>query len=433
MDWIRRLEFLAVVLVASVIFGVNFFRGLNMSGIVFKFFFIAGHITILNAVYSSLIFSLSTLFSTALLTREIYSRKPIPNVTDGPEVAAVIPAYKDAESLGDTVSSLVDSNYEDLEIYVVCEPDDEETINEAGKLPCKVVMNQNPGSKAEALNTAFNTIEVDYYALFDADELINPNFIPNAVGYLEEGYEAFQGRRVPIPEGWVEKLAYCERVLNHAFSKPMEILGFKYVKSSSTVITREVWEKVGGYEDMLTEDMDFTHKCYREEVKVKVDKRVTNTMEAPHSLEDFWGQRKRWSMGGVEIISKALHRGYWTNGSPRAIVSTVAAILGVFAPAFLIGLLSKITVLLLLGVELVYLGPVLIAAIPTLLLSYRDRDKTAFIGIASVLTFFAGVILAFVRLKGVFEYLLSHEGEWYTVEREGGLYEEQKEDAAAGI
>ncbi|MFP4116530.1 MAG: glycosyltransferase [Candidatus Aenigmatarchaeota archaeon] len=424
MDRTHKVEYFAMFLVASVVITVSFFQGLSFRGVAFSFFYITGRVVMLDAVYSTLVFSTITLFLTAFLVKEVYSRKPIPHVTSGPGVAAIVPAYKDAEVLGDTISSLMDSNYKDLDVYAVCEPDDKETIEKAEKLPCEVLMNKNPGSKAEALNTAFKSIETDYYALFDADELVDPDFIPNAVGYLEEGYEAFQGRRIPLTGGWVENLAYCERAMNRNFSKLMEIVGFRYVKSSSTIITKDVWKRVGGYDDMITEDVDFSHKCYREKVKTKTDKRLTNSMEAPHCFKDFLGQRKRWAIGEVEIISKALHRNYKTNKDLRALTSTALIILAVFAPLFLIGLMAKITSLVILSIEPFYFLPIVAAAVPTLSLSYRDKEKAGFIGFYSLLSFFGGVITALLGIKAVFEYLISHTGEWYRIEKQGNLSEE---------
>jgi hypothetical protein len=70
-------------------------------------------------------------------------------------------------------------------------------------------------------------------------------------------------------------------VLFHASYKLIERVGFHNCRSSSTVFTREAFETVGGYDDVLTEDLDFSDKCYREGIPVVVSRYRTNSMEAP--------------------------------------------------------------------------------------------------------------------------------------------------------
>ncbi|MDZ7730093.1 MAG: glycosyltransferase [Natrialbaceae archaeon] len=115
----------------------------------------------------------------------------------------------------------------------------------------RVLENRNPGSKANAINDAVERIETDYFAAFDVDERIDPDFIPTAMYHLtEDGQDIFQARRVPRVTGPVEGLAYCERLLFHAGYKLVEPLGFTYCRSSSSAFSRGAFETVGGLDDL---------------------------------------------------------------------------------------------------------------------------------------------------------------------------------------
>lgn len=421
MEKLEILEYLLMFLIAGGFLAWSFIGGLDPIGVTFDLFFIAGEIVTLNAVYITLGLSLFFIVTTILLTAEVYSRKEIPEISSGPDVAALIPTYQDAEVLENAVVSLNNSDYQDLDIYVVCEPGDNETIERAENLECEVIMNSRPGSKAEAINTAVESIDADYYAIFDADEIINPGFIPKGVGYMEQGFDAFQGRRIPITGGLPENFAYCERALYHAMYELMELTGFCFVKSSSTIVTEELLDKVGGYDDVITEDTDFTYKCNHADVSVKSDRRVTNRMESPHSFRDFWGQRKRWSMGFVQLMHKSLIGEYVSNKSFRGLRGTLRAVTGVFGPVLFLAFFAKLLLLFILGAEIIFLTSITVVALPALILSFKDRKEVEFIHVYSLLSFFTGITMAFMRIKSVFEYILSWDGEWFRIQKEGDL------------
>lgn len=407
----------AVISIALVTWG--FFDGLSLVNRTVEIFFLIVQIRILDALYSNIAFTVTTVFASALLYREIYSTSYIGKTTDAGRVEAVIPVYKDAGVLENSVNTLKNSNYNDIRINVVCEEEDEESIETAENLDCEVVINKHPGSKAGAINTVFEMRDSEYYALFDADEKIDKDFIPHAVKYLEEGYEVFQGRRIPIPNGAIEKFAYCERAIFHAAYKLQGLLGFIHAKTSSTVLTKETWKKVDGFDDMLTEDIDFSHKCYRQNIKVKTDRRHTNLMEAPHSLKDFWEQRKRWLTGTVQIFHKGLKRNYKEGPLHREAFSVIRSFVSFTFPILILIFFSNFLVLVILGLQLFYSLPILATSLAPLLLSYKDSkiDEIDFIGWFAFTTFLLMLFSGLIALKSILEYVFTWEGEWYLVEK----------------
>lgn len=417
----KQVERAVFLLAAVAIFLWGFWQGLNVTAVTFDLLYFVVEVTVLDAVTSSMFFTAFVVVFGGLFLREVYSRSEQPRETDAGTVAAIVPVYKDAAVMENSVASLNDSEYEDVDVYVVCEEDDEESQEAAAELDCEMLLNQEPGSKAGAINTVFEQVDADYYAIFDADETISADFLPAGVGYIEQGYEAFEGRRVPHPTGIVEAFAYCERIIFNIAFKFMEATRFRNVGSSSVILTREAWERTGGYDDMLTEDIDFHHKSFRAAISVAQDRRCTNLMEAPHTWTDFWNQRKRWRMGWVEVLHKTLVGGYDNYLSYRGIISTTRIIMGVIATISLLFLVPKFVLLLLLDLESIFLFPLASLAAVTALASWRDHQvhDIWFLGRWSLLTIVVVPVTGLIALKAIPEYVLTWEGEWYQIAKTG--------------
>lgn len=349
-----------------------------------------------------------------------------PDVTSGPEARAIVPAYRDAESVDVSVWSLLDSEYESLTIAIVVEPDDEPTRERARELAVRheavdCLVNDEPGSKATAINSAVRRSDAEYFAVFDADERVSPAFVPAAMGELLDGADVFQGRRIPRPTGAVETLAYCERIVVQTGYACGELFGFTHCQSSSTVFTRDAFEAVGGYDDKLTEDIDFSHKCYRADLSVTRSRGRANTMEAPHTLRDLWGQRKRWRIGHVQVfhyrIREALDGEFGFDG----VLSVGRAAGALVGGASLLVIASHVLLLLLRDVESAFLVPY--ASVLALIGAVWLKDAVdGRVGSPSWSVLFVPLVYlghGVLTVKAVLEYYLTWDDEWYQVTKTG--------------
>lgn len=388
--------------------------------------FMVVEVAVADAVSSTLFFTaIVSLTGLIMLKGALKKEEEWRSEYQGGKVRAVVPVYKDADIMHQSVETLLQSNYSNLEIAVVYEPDDKESQKRSKELeeehePVKALENGNPGSKAKAVNYAIENSDAEHYAVFDSDEEVDSDFLPAAISYIEEdGYDIFQGRRIPKPDGVLEAFCYCERALFHTTYSLTRYTGFKSPRCSSTVMKKPAWEEVGGYSDMLTEDLDFPHKCYRAGLKVKQAYNYTNRMEAPHSLKDFWGQRKRWNIGQIQIAHKALTGGFGNNRSIRGFISTFRSVFGLTIAIFLLPLVAKFMLLLLFGFEAIYLPPLLALSLIPISLSLIDSHdgKIEPIVLRGLLSPLVIIVSGTLMIKSLFEYLITWEGEWYHVEK----------------
>ena len=194
------------------------------------------HLAVFEGAVSVAVFTAFVLVTGAYFLRGVWRDEPDARLADGPTIDAIVPAYRDAPVIEGCVESLLDSDYGSVVVTVVVEPDDPRTRDRAEALAAThdavgCLVNGNPGSKAGAINHAVAESDADYIAVFDADEAVSSEFLPAAMAELVTGAAVFQGRRVPRPDGVVETLAYCERIVVQTGYAAGELFGFTHCQS----------------------------------------------------------------------------------------------------------------------------------------------------------------------------------------------------------
>jgi cellulose synthase/poly-beta-1,6-N-acetylglucosamine synthase-like glycosyltransferase len=412
---------------------------LGLSAILLAFGYITGFVTMslqLNAIpiavgfleaeFSVLFFGAFILVSAAVFMAGLGRSSDIGLVTDAGHVTAIVPVYRDANVLERSVRSLLESDYEDLSVLVVCEPDDPATQERAAKLATNedvdyLVNTRTPGSKAGAINHAVEETDGEYVAVFDADERVDERFVPAAVAKLRDS-DVVQGRTVPEPTGLVESFAYYESVLlNYVALRLLYVCTeFRMAASRAVVLRREALAAVDGYDEgMLTEDFAFAHQCYRERLDVTELLAYPSRIDAAHSLRDWWGQRKRWMTGYAQVLHHLLAsvRPLTDYRNPLSAVIGAVTVLG---SLFMLTVLSKFAVLLAVGANLLFVVPLAAIAGVTYLIHWSDhaRGTVSRPGWPGLLVPLVLPVYSLAAVKAVFEYLFTWTGEWYRVSKE---------------
>ncbi len=412
---------------------------LGVSAFLLAFGYITGFVTMslqinaipiavgfLEAEVSVLSFGAFILVSAAVFLTGLARRSNADLAADAGRVTAVVPVYRDANVLERSVESLLESDYEDLEVLVVCEPDDPRTQDRAAQLAKQegvdyLVNTRAPGSKAGAINYAVEETDGEYVAVFDADERVDERFVPAAVAKLQSS-DVVQGRTVPEPTGLVESFAYYESVLlNYVALRLLYVVTeFRMAASRAVVLRREALSAVGGYDEgMLTEDFAFAHECYRERLDVMELLAYPSQIDAAHTVRDWWGQRKRWMTGYAQVLHHLLAsvRPLTDYRNPLSAVIGAATVLG---SLFMLTVLSKFAVLLVVGANLLFVVPLAAIAGVTYLIHWLDhaRGTVSRPGWTGLLVPLVLPVYSLAAVKAVFEYLFTWTGEWYRVSKE---------------
>ena len=87
------------------------------------------------------------------------------------DLTLVIPAKNEKESLPSVLQELKSFN---LEILIVLEESDKDTINSISNYGCRLVFQKNKGY-GDALIVGINEVTTKYFCIFNADGSFNPN------------------------------------------------------------------------------------------------------------------------------------------------------------------------------------------------------------------------------------------------------------------
>lgn len=338
-------------------------------------------------------------------------------------VTVIVPTYRDANVLHRSVQSALESTH-DVHVIVVCEPDDAPGTARARSLSAdqadvSVLVNPNPGSKAGAINAAVAAADTDHFALLDADQEVSPGFIARASGHLRD-CDVVQSRFVTRPTGFVESLIYYEYLLfNYTFRQLLyAVSDFRMATSKAMLFTRDAFERADGYDtDVIAEDHDFAHQCYQADLSVRLLYDETVSEEAAHSLRDWWGQRKRWMTGNVEVLHGLVTDIRTDYRDPRAYVSLAVGLVSVLGSFFLLSLVPKVLVLLQQGDLLLAASPLLALYPVAIAARYHDDIQQPRVGWVWLLVPFLLPFFSLITVRAFTEYFLTFDGEWFTVEK----------------
>jgi glycosyltransferase involved in cell wall biosynthesis len=173
-----------------------------------------------------------------------------------PKVSVVIPCYNQGEYLDQAVDSVLAQSFRDFEIIVVNDGSSDENTNrllaDYRRPLTRVIVTPNQGPSA-ARNTGIRESTGQYVLPLDADDLIAPTYLEQAVAVLdarpEVGIVYCRGEKFGAANGpWMSDDYSLRRMLigNQIFCS-----GF---------FRKSAWERVGGYRESMKhgwEDWDF--------------------------------------------------------------------------------------------------------------------------------------------------------------------------------
>lgn len=361
----------------------------------------------------------------ALYLRSVWGGDPARRVESGPAVEALVPVYRDAAVLDRAVEALVASTYEDLSVTVIAEPDDDAAIDRARELAADhaavswLVNEDRQGSKAGALNAAIERSDADVIGMFDADQEPHPELVSSAVAALGE-CDAVRVRSLPRPGGLIESVAYYEYLLLLFLPQQLAsaLFGFGMIGTRSALVERSVFETVGLFDEAaLTEDMEFTHRCHRADLRIGELDHCPCFEEPAHTLGDWWWQRVRWMRGHAQVGHRQLRSP--SGGLDADALGSLLTLGGTFAGGVLLA--TTAPKLLIAGLSHPVAVSVGLAGLFAVLLATRAVDNrtagtrgfgVAWLALPAFLSLY-GLVVVGVLLGA----LVGWEGEWYRAEK----------------
>ena len=234
--------------------------------------------------------------------------------------AVIVAAHNEHAVIGQLIDNLRELKYpKDLyDIYVIadnCSDDTAKIAGEAGAIVCERFDNEKK-SKGYALEWMFDRLFemeksgtiYDAVAIFDADNLVHPNFLIEMNNRLLKGDKIIQGfldAKNPY-DTWVSgTFAIAFWVIDHVSHLAKTNIGLSAVLGGTGMcITIDVLKKYGWRATCLTEDMEFTMKSLAEGIKTTWAHDAIVYDEKPLTFKQSWTQRKRWAQGQFDVAHR---------------------------------------------------------------------------------------------------------------------------------
>ena len=227
--------------------------------------------------------------------------------------AILIAARNEETVIENLIKSLKNQNYpkDKYEIYVIANNCTDNTAKVSKKAGATVIeCKEKVKSKGEVLKYTFNKLkdnnEIDVYAIFDADNIVDNNFLNEMNNTVNEGYNVSQGFRDTknIGDNWITSsyaiLYYMDNLFINRARYNMKQSSF--LNGTGFIVTKAVIDKYGYNPKTLTEDVEFTTLCALNNEKIAFTEKAITYDEQVVDLKTSLKQRKRWSFGTFECF-----------------------------------------------------------------------------------------------------------------------------------
>lgn len=226
---------------------------------------------------------------------------------------AVIAARNESNVIGELIDSIKNTNYpnELLDVWVIPNNCTDNTEGVAREHGAKIY---NPKgeihSKGEALKEYFdyilNTEDYDAFCIFDADNLVDPDFFNRMNDVIESGEEIAQGYRESKnpKDSWIsgsQTIFYW--ITNRFLNGSKRNLGMSAVLNGTGFMVKSDLLREMGFDTFtMTEDIEFSTQCILKGHRIAFVSEAKIYDEHPIDFKTSWNQRKRWSTGIIQVL-----------------------------------------------------------------------------------------------------------------------------------
>ena len=230
---------------------------------------------------------------------------------------AIIPAHNEEKVVGNLIASLKRQNYpkELYDIYVIadnCTDNTAKVAKEAGAIVYER-FDEEHKTKGYALNWFLKqkieeNAPYDAFCIFDADNIVDENFIKNMNKKLCQGEEVVQGYRdIKNPtDSWITAgYAIFYWTMNRFYHLSRYNLGLSpLINGTGFMVKFDIIKPTGWDTNTLTEDIEFSLKTIISGKKLGWATDAIVYDEQPVGFKQSWSQRSRWTVGHIQCLKE---------------------------------------------------------------------------------------------------------------------------------
>ena len=230
---------------------------------------------------------------------------------------AIIPAHNEEAVVGNLIESLKNQTYnkELYDIYVIadnCTDNTAKIARDAGAIVYER-FDETKKTKGYALNWFLQqkikeNAPYDAFFVFDADNIVDKNFIKNMNKKLCQGEDVVQGYRdIKNPsDNWITAgYAIFYWQMHRFYHLARYNIGLSpLLNGTGFMVKFDVIKPQGWDTETLTEDIEFSLKRIIKGKKLGWATDAIVYDEQPTGFRQSWSQRSRWTVGHIQCIQK---------------------------------------------------------------------------------------------------------------------------------
>lgn len=276
--------------------------------------------TLINIVFIifNIILWIVFLYQGVIALRGIYVRV-IPPTNNIYHYGIIIPAHNEESMIGGLMKSLDSLNYDNNYLHILfvadhCSDNTENVIRRAGY--SVINREEEKGNKTKSLEKGLSALlkkydqELDAIAIFDADNIIDPEFFNEISKYLAIGENIIQGR-VGIQNQYATvftRLNYINGEVENRFKELAHSnAGLTcHLRGHGMVFRKQVLLEKGLKAESIVEDQELLVKYVLEGRRVEWAQGAEVNSVLPETTGKAATQRKRWAGGKAHITKKSV-------------------------------------------------------------------------------------------------------------------------------
>lgn len=264
------------------------------------------------------VFSLYSVYFFVLGMCGVRKKKPAKETPASTRFALLIAARNEEAVIGNLVDSLRAQNYPKgyFDIYVAPNNCTDNTRGVAVEHGARIFDPKGViTGKGQVLTQAVDMLmagnDYDAICVFDADNLVHPDFLRRMNDARATGVKVAQGfRDSKNPTDTAVSTCYsiCYWILSKFYNSGRDAMGLSsLVNGSGFMIDMDMLRKLGGWHTQtMTEDYEFSAQCLLAGEKVHYVPAAIIYDEQPQTFRQSWKQRRRWSTGCIQNMENQL-------------------------------------------------------------------------------------------------------------------------------
>lgn len=273
-------------------------------------------ITITITAFTFLYFLMWCILSIVHVSRKDKTYEPVKFNPHEPRVSILIPCKNEEKVVADAIRQCLNQSYENLEVIVIAHNCHDKTFEIAKQFESEKVrvlqLNTDESGKGLGLNYGLKFATGDIIAYFDADSVIERDYVRKIAETLYEGkYDLVQGKIVGANPDF-NHLCFLQHMENLIF------LSFFWggkqklnlpsgLGGTGVAIKKSSLEQIGGFRNVLVEDFDLCLRAEMSNLKIAYRQDAIIYDEKVPYYRMIVRQRSRWFAGHLQLINEMIH------------------------------------------------------------------------------------------------------------------------------